>query len=63
MVVFPVPVNVIKVPANVAGPDNTDKVPPTGLGSKSVDVPLQYKPPGLNVGVPVTATLAVEAHK
>ena len=38
-----------------------DKVPPAGLGNKSVEVPLQYKPPGLKVGVPDTATLAVDA--
>ena len=52
---------VITVPARVAGPETMLNVPPAGDGNKSVDVPLQYNPPGLNVGVPETATFAVNA--
>ena len=51
----------IILPAKVAGPDNMDKVPPAGEGKRSVDVPLQYNPPGLKVGVPETSTVAVVA--
>ena len=54
-VLLPVPVKVKFVPDNDAGPV-TENTPPLGSAVTSIVVPLQYKPPGLNVGVPVTDT-------
>ena len=59
-VLLPVPVKVIKFPESVAGPVNA-KVPPEGVAVMSIVVPLQYKPPGLKVGVPEIETSTVVA--
>ena len=54
-VVFPVPLNDRILPLNEAGPVS-EKVPPVGSAVISMEVPLQYNPPGLKTGVPEMAT-------
>ena len=53
---LPVPVKVIIVPDNEPGPESKVKTPPVGLGIKSTEEPLQYKPPAPKVGAPVIVT-------
>ena len=59
-VVFPVPVNDRILPLNEAGPVS-EKVPPVGSAVISMEVPLQYNPPGLKTGVPEIATSTLVA--